>query len=252
MHEFRLYRVEGSWMQEDFVSSSGQVGPPPAHRRWSRRLIARGVPHGVKPRLRRWMLAAAQRALGRGLTHLDYDWVISTGVLEMGRHTAHYRPIVRHSGKSTSAKVRIGAFCNIAQDTEFLLGGEHHVDWITGNPLTSRYGVGPPGASEGFSKGDIEVGNDVWIGIKALILSGIKIGNGAVVGAGAVVAKDVRPYAIVVGNPAREIRRRFTDDQIAALESIAWWDWPVDKILKHADLLCSPDADTFIRQFSAT
>ncbi|GLQ81463.1 hypothetical protein GCM10007881_49840 [Mesorhizobium huakuii] len=79
--------------------------------------------------------------------------------------------------------------------------------------------------------GPTEIGNDVWIGLRAVIMPGIRIGDGAVVGAGSIVTKDVAPYAIVAGNPARFIRSRFTDDQIASLLAIRWWEWSDEKIM---------------------
>ena len=99
------------------------------------------------------------------------------------------------------------------------------------------------------SKGDIEIGHDVWIGREARVLSGVRVGDGAVIGAYAVVARDVRPYAIVVGNPAREVRRRFTDAQCEALLAIAWWNWPEERILANIDQLNGRDVDAFIRRF---
>jgi serine acetyltransferase len=80
-------------------------------------------------------------------------------------------------------------------------------------------------------------------------MSGVTIGDGAVVGTKAVVAKDVRPYAIVVGNPAREIGRRFSDEQVEALLRIKWWDWPTERVKQHVDALSSPDIDAFVAQF---
>jgi serine acetyltransferase len=95
-------------------------------------------------------------------------------------------------------------------------------------------------------KGDIIIGNDVWIGAKSTIMSGVKIGDGAVIGSGSVVAKDVPPYAIVVGNPAKVIKYRFDEQQIENLLEIAWWNWPEHKIKEEAMLLWSKDINYFI------
>ncbi|MGI8773569.1 MAG: CatB-related O-acetyltransferase [Actinomycetota bacterium] len=161
------------------------------------------------------------------------------------------RPTVRHSRAHPSG-VRIGSFCAIADDVLFIVGREHHSDWITTYPIRN-YLMRREDRSDGpFDKGDINVGSDVWIGYRATILSGVSIGNGAVVAAGSVVTKDVSPYTIVGGNPARQIRRRFSEQQIEALERIAWWDWPDEKIFEHSDVLCSPDVDDFIVRFAAT
>lgn len=168
----------------------------------------------------------------------------------MGRYS--YAPPRIWKFEFDTARVSIGAFCSIAWDAIFMLGGNHDLDRVTTFPLRLKLDL-PMAAADGSaaSRGDIVVGNDVWIGADALILSGVKIGNGAVIGARAVVAGDVRPFAIVVGNPAREIRRRFTDEQIEALESIAWWDWPIEKIRANAGLLTSDSIDEFIRRHRA-
>ena len=83
------------------------------------------------------------------------------------------------------------------------------------------------------NKGDIVIGNDVWIGYNAIILSGVKIGDGAIVATGAVVTKDVKPYEIVGGIPAKVIRKRFSDEVIIKLQKMKWWNWPVDKIKRN-------------------
>ncbi|MGI8623537.1 MAG: CatB-related O-acetyltransferase [Solirubrobacteraceae bacterium] len=90
------------------------------------------------------------------------------------------------------------------------------------------------------------VTNDAWLGRGSRVLSGVTIGDGAVVGAYTVVTKDVRPYAIVVRHPAREIRRRLTDEQVDALERIGWWDWPDERIVAEVDQLSSHRLDAFI------
>jgi hypothetical protein len=106
-----------------------------------------------------------------------------------------------------------------------------------------------PGAFEDgmpASRGPIIIGNDVWIGRNAMILSGVTVGNGAVVGAEAVVTRDVRPYAVVAGNPAREVRRRFTDEQVDALQELRWWDWPDSGIRDVVHLLNGAPVDELI------
>jgi virginiamycin A acetyltransferase len=92
------------------------------------------------------------------------------------------------------------------------------------------------------------IGNDVWIGYEALIMPGVKIGNGAIVAARAVVAHDVPAYSIVAGNPARVVKKRFADDVIAALEAIAWWDWPIEKITENLRLIVSADIEALERR----
>lgn len=145
----------------------------------------------------------------------------------VGRGT-YGEPEVLHWGEPTT--LRIGAFCSIAVGVKIYLGGNHRTDWITTYPFpifrdSARDIPGHPA-----TKGDVIIGNDVWIGADATILSGVRIGNGAVVGACAVVTRDVPAYAIVAGNPAKIIRRRFTETEITALEALAWWDWEEAKL----------------------
>ena len=171
------------------------------------------------------------------------------GLITVGRHTYPARPTVLEF-QTYSTRLDIGAFCSIASEVLFVLDAEHRPDWVTTFPVRVQMSL-PGGGADGHptSKGDITVGNDVWIGTRATILSGVTIGDGAVVGAGTVVARDVPPYGIVVGNPARLVRTRFNDAQIAALLRIAWWHWPDDVIEERAGLLCNPDVDAFIERF---
>jgi len=138
-------------------------------------------------------------------------------------------------------RVRVGKFCSIADGVRFVFG-EHRVDTVSTFPFRGFCFAEAPHA-DALLKGGIVVGNDVWIGVNALILSGIKIGNGAVVAAGAVVTNDVAPYAVVGGIPAKVIKMRFDADQIAALERIQWWNWPIEKIKENLDLFyAAPEA----------
>jgi acetyltransferase-like isoleucine patch superfamily enzyme len=195
------------------------------------------------------------RPLARLLRRLDAfyqahrdDEARGAAHFSVGRHSYGAPRLIKY--ESDTARVRIGAFCSIAPEVSFLLGGNHRPQCVSTFPFRIRLGL-PDAAEDGSqaSKGDIVVGNDVWIGHGAFILSGVTIGDGAVIGAQAVVAGDVRPYAIVVGNPAREIRRRFTDQQIAALLRIAWWDWPMETIRQEVPSLSGPAIDDFIARF---
>ena len=128
----------------------------------------------------------------------------------------------------------IGKFCQVADGVQFITASANHrYDGIStfpfaifGGPHAGRPSMPGPGA-------DTMVGHDVWIGQGARILPGACIGDGAIIGAGAVVGGTVPPYAVVIGNPGRVIRRRFGDAEIAKLQAIAWWDWPIDRILAH-------------------
>lgn len=90
-------------------------------------------------------------------------------------------------------------------------------------------------------KGDTIIQNDVWIGYNSLIMPGIKIGNGSIIASNSVVVKDVEPYSIVGGNPAKLIRKRFDNEIIDLLESIKWWDWPIEKVTTNLEILTSND-----------
>lgn len=162
---------------------------------------------------------------------------------EIGRYS-YGNPVVHFD--SSGVRLRIGHFCSVGEGVTIFLGGEHRPDWITTYPFSLML---PDAASfEGHpaTKGDVLIGNDVWLGFGATVLSGVRIGDGAVVGAGAVVAKDVPPYAIVVGNPARVIRTRFSPVQIEALLQIQWWDWTMEKIREQLPTLLSGNVDRFI------
>ncbi|MFT0848014.1 CatB-related O-acetyltransferase [Actinomycetaceae bacterium L2_0104] len=139
-------------------------------------------------------------------------------------------------------RLRIGRFTTIGPGASFLMpGGDHPLVGVSSYPFTMFGGEWTDNTLDEFTaleqRGDTVVGNDVWIGREAVILPGVTIGDGAVVGAHAVVAKDVKPYEIVVGNPARPIRTRFDEAQIALLEQLRWWDWPVEAITRHAALI---------------
>lgn len=137
----------------------------------------------------------------------------------------------------------IGRYCAIASGVRFVMPGANHADL---GPSTFPFGIfGPPwdvtmdlvmGAP---SRGDTVIGNDVWLGYQALVLPGVTIGHGAVVAAASVVASEVPPYAIVGGNPARVIRRRYEDDDVKRLLRAAWWDWPVELVTEHARTIMS-------------
>jgi NDP-sugar pyrophosphorylase family protein len=121
------------------------------------------------------------------------------------------------------------------------------MSWVTTFPFGGvKWPLEQELPSYRLSKGDVKIGNDVWIGDHAVILSGVTIGNGAIIGANAVVARDVAAYAVVVGNPAREVRKRFDERSIQRLEALKWWDWPNERIARFAALMLSPDISRFL------
>lgn len=152
---------------------------------------------------------------------------------------------------SDKFKVKIGKYTSIGRDCNFFLHANHRPDWITTSsqlwgPVTPYIAELHMEMGHPSCKGDIFVGNDVWIGAKSTIMSGVKIGDGAVVGAGSMVTKDVKPYSIVAGNPAKHIKFRFSEKQIDSLLKIKWWDWTEDRIKTEALNLWSNNLDEFI------
>lgn len=140
------------------------------------------------------------------------------------------------------AKLFIGRYCSIAADVTIFLGGNHRADWFSTYPFSALPEEWPSAsgiAGHPATKGDVVIGNDVWIGYGATIMSGVKIGDGAVIGTNALVSKDVPAYAIVGGNPAKFIKKRFNDDVIEKLLEIQWWNWPLEKVRHCTHLLCS-------------
>ncbi len=153
---------------------------------------------------------------------------------------------VQHHYDFIGDRLIVGRFCAIACGTTFIMNGANHA--MTGFS-TYPFNIFGRGWEEGFDfatiqaglKGDTVVENDVWIGQDATIMPGVRIGNGAIVAAKSVVVSDVPPYAIVGGNPARVIRLRFSEDVIAALQEIRWWDWDAARISRHLDAIRGHD-----------
>ena len=175
-----------------------------------------------------------------------------------GRSLAHFSHPQVHVGEHTYGlqrecffayhpddHVQIGKFCSIGDGVRFVFG-EHRTDGVTTFPLRAMCFNDPPYA-DASSKGDISVGHDVWLGARAMILSGVKIGNGAIVAAGAVVAKDVPSYSIVGGVPAKVIKMRLSELQITALEKIQWRNWLIEKVKANLEYFYG-NVDAFIQR----
>ena len=173
---------------------------------------------------------------------------IAAGTLVMGRES-YFAPTV-HKFKGDTGRVIVGNFASIAANTECYVGGMHRTEWVSQYGLRAMLDL--PGAYEdGFphGRGDIRIGPDTWLPHGSVVMSGVTIGAGAVVAARSVVTKDVAPYEIVGGVPAKRIGQRFDDEQIAALLRIAWWDWPIETIKQRVALLSSPEVDEFIAAY---
>lgn len=171
-------------------------------------------------------------------------WGNKTLGYEIGEYTYGAPLVVFPQGK-----LKIGKFCSIAWNVTVYLGGNHRVDWIALYPFSSDDPRWPEaeGVQEFLtSRGDVIIGNDAWIGSDVIIMSGVTIGDGVTIGAGSVITSDVEPYTIVGGNPARVIKKRFSEEDIAKLLEVRWWDWPEDKIRRNIHILCSGDVQGLV------
>ena len=142
----------------------------------------------------------------------------------------------------------IGKFCSIACGAKFLFNSANHtlrsLSTYIFPVLFEEWGLDVARIPEAWdNRGDIVIGNDVWIGYDAVVLAGVTVGDGAIIAAWAVVTKDVPPYTIVGGVPARPIRRRFSDSEIDQLLELKWWDWPEEKIARSIDVIQSGDLE---------
>ncbi|MDR2347144.1 MAG: CatB-related O-acetyltransferase [Bifidobacteriaceae bacterium] len=173
---------------------------------------------------------------------------ITRANIEVGDFTYYSGPdfesrVTHHYG-FYGDKLIIGKFCQIASGVEFMMNGANHqMSAASTFPfhILERWGAEPPGLDWLPLKGDTVVGNDVWIGQGATILAGAQIADGAVIGSRAVVGGDVAPYTIMVGNPARPIRKRLDDELIALLLELKWWDLPIAQIKELIPVLTDPD-----------
>ena len=153
---------------------------------------------------------------------------------------------VKYHFDFTGDKLIIGKFCMIASGVKFIMNGANHLtDSLSTYPF-AIFGNGWEKAMDGRfypNKGDIVIGNDVWIGYNATIMAGVKIGDGAIIATNSTVVRDVEPYAIVGGNPATEIKKRFSKPTIEKLLELKWWDWDIEKITKNIQNLTNNKID---------
>ena len=166
----------------------------------------------------------------------DFTYIADS---EFESHVTHHYDFI-------GDKLIIGKFCQIAAGVEFVMNGANHqMNAVSTFPFYTLEGwdMKPPAASDMPFKGDTVIGNDVWIGQKATILPGVHIGDGAIIGANSVVASDVEPYSIVVGNPVKLIRYRFDGELTSLLLKFKWWDKPVEEINALIPILTNSDLE---------
>ena len=174
--------------------------------------------------------------------------IITRPNIEVGDYTYYddfedvqnFEKNVKYHFEFTGDRLIIGKFCMIASDVTFIMNGANHLaDAVTSYPF-AIFGGDWANAMEGKAyptKGNTIVGHDVWIGYGATIMPGVTIGDGAIIATKSVVTKDVPPYSIVGGNPAKVIRQRFESAQIDLLLQLEWWNWPLEKITRHVQHL---------------
>ena len=166
----------------------------------------------------------------------DFTYIADS---EFESHVTHFYPWSKD-------KLIIGKFCQIASGVEFMMNdANHQMNAVSTFPFYTLEGweMEPPVLSDMPFKGDTVIGNDVWIGQNAVILPGIHIGDGAIIGANSVVGSDVAPYTIVIGNPAKELRKRFDTELIELLLRFKWWDKSIDEINKLIPFLTYSELD---------
>lgn len=173
---------------------------------------------------------------------------IGNSPISIGRYTYGYENLsIKQWGEGASLK--IGAFCSIASNVTIFLGGNHRSDWISTYPFGHIYEeeLGAekiPGHPS--TNGNVNIGSDVWIGSGVTIMSGINIGDGSIIAANSTVIKNVAPYEITGGNPAKFIKYRFEDQIISKLLHIKWWELPIEDIIKIKFFLSEkPTIDNF-------
>ncbi|MGL4768186.1 MAG: CatB-related O-acetyltransferase [Formosimonas sp.] len=145
--------------------------------------------------------------------------------------------------QANAARLDIGRYCSLAAGTHIHLGGNHHTEWMSTFPFGEQFVAhlgGEEVTGQLYNNGNVKIGNDVWVGYGATILSGVTIGDGAVIAANAHVVKNVAPYEIVGGNPAKHIRYRFAPEIIELMLTLRWWSLPPSDVKTITSQLCAP------------
>ncbi len=178
------------------------------------------------------------------LTRHHLAWQIEEYGWQIGEHTYGHPQVI----EAELAGLSIGRFCSIGPRVTIVLGN-HRTDLVTTYPfrtLSHLWPLAVDGEEDHDSRGDVRIGNDVWLGANSTVLSGSEIGHGAVIGAHAVVRGAIPPYSVAVGNPAKVARTRFDEQTVTRLLRVAWWDWPDDKIASLVSSLLHPDINAFL------
>jgi len=176
-----------------------------------------------------------------------WPWVERGFDIEVGNYTYGTPSLHWSEGEKTTHRLRIGPFCSIAAEVAIYVGsqGMHSLDFVSTYPMAMVFGhaAGAERPAAHQARLDVTIGADVWIGRGAIIQSGVSIGHGAVIGTRALVTRDVDPYAVVAGIPARPIRKRFSDEHIARLLALEWWTWPDTRIRETRLAFMTGDMD---------
>jgi len=199
----------------------------------------------------RFLWHAWQRALDAifGPQRRQLNRLVKAGRVRVGVHTAEYAIPTIKTYIFDDTTLEIGDYCSIAQDCVIHLGGQHGIRTVSTYPhkiLWQMEGAGQDGHPDRSREPRIVIGADCYIGDRSMIMTGVRIGHGAVIGSNAIVTKDVPDYAIMGGVPAKVIGYRHPEDQRRELLEIAWWEWPEAEVRAAADYLGSDDVGAFI------
>lgn len=197
----------------------------------------------------RWLkrtlvIRAHNLTIGNYYNFVVQQRLVKAGRVILGPHI-YGVPIIKHYPYDET-KLVVGSYSSLSETAIVMLGGDHNAARVTTYPLRIVWGMDGAGEEPYEPSGDTIIGSDVWLTQRTFVRSGVRIGDGAVIAAGAVVTKDVPPFAIVAGNPARVIRYRHAPEQIEALLQIKWWNWPDADVREAVPLLSETDVDAFI------
>jgi len=190
----------------------------------------------------KWVLSRTR--FSKDQHHGPMGVAVQRGLVTVGQYTYGAEQMFPHFWNSET-KLTIGSYCSIADNVHVFLGGNHRMDWISTFPFGREVMQAMGAEATSVTNGDIVIGSDVWIGSHVSIMSGVTVGSGAVLAAYAHVVRDVEPYSVVGGNPARHLRHRFTPDVVGRLVNIAWWEWPSTVVFDNRALLSElPSAES--------